>query len=85
MLTAGLAAAGIVVYAVTDGEPLQHVLDASEQQTVVQPSVQRPSELIPQTRTYYRWVNTAGETGYSDTLPKEIQSFRAIRLHGTDQ
>lgn len=39
---------------------------------------------LSQPRTYYRWTDAEGKTGYSQDLPDEVRSFKVITLTGQE-
>ena len=50
--------------------------------SVTLPDVKIPNigEMLPQTRTFYRWKDNDGNIGYSHDLPDNVTEFKAIVL-----
>ncbi len=50
------------------------------------PEIELPtlSNPLPQTRTYYRWTDKDGNTGYTQDLPADVSSFKTIVLSGDE-
>gem|GEM_PF-5832285 len=48
------------------------------------PDIRLPQigDMLPQTRTYYRWTDKDGNTGYSQNLPDNVNEFKTIVLDG---
>lgn len=65
-------------------EVRQHISNSAPKVTM--PSISLPSlrSALPQTRTYYRWTDSEGNTGYASELPANVSSFRAIVLNGDE-
>lgn len=71
--------------------PAKVLQQMSEQVNISPPTVELPAislpkaaDLLPQSRTFYRWTDKSGNTGYSHHLPDDVSEFKAIVLHGEE-
>ena len=58
----------------------------SEAMTLAQSELRaiRKKNPMPASRTFYRWVDADGSTGYGHQLPAQVQEYKAIVLDGSE-